>query len=104
MFSTRKALFTVAATAVLAACLAAPASAAAAGRVIAHTHELERLTVWENPEGCKQLPLGTHVIFNETERAITIYADPLCLIPLSPMSRVPAGHSTHVSAIGSFRA
>ncbi|MFI7677230.1 hypothetical protein [Actinophytocola sp. NPDC049390] len=103
MFSTRKALFTVASAAVLAAGLATPA-AAATGAVIAYTHDFTPLAVWEDPSGCTQLPLGTHIIFNETDGPITIYGDPLCLIPLEPMAQVASGYGTHVSAVGSFSA
>ena len=104
MFSTRKTLSALVLATALATGMAAPASAAAPGTVIAHTSELQPLTIWQDPVGCKQLPVGTHIIFNETDRAITIYADPLCLLPAEPFARVAAGYSTHVSAIGSFRA
>lgn len=104
MFSTRKTLSALVFAAALATGMAAPASAATPGTVIAHSSELQPLTIWQNPVGCKQLPVGTHIIFNELDHAITIYADPLCLLPLAPISRVAAGYSTHVSAIGSFRA
>ena len=102
MFS--KTMIVLASSAALVTGMAAPASAAAPGYVIAHTSEVQPLTIWQDPSGCRQLPLGTHIIFNETDHAITIYADPLCLLPAEPFARVAAGYSTHVSAIGSFRA
>lgn len=100
----RKTVIAVVSSAVLLTGMAVPASATAPGYVIAHTSEVQPLKIWKDPSGCQQLPLGTHIIFNETDRAITIYADPLCLLPAEPFARVAAGYSTHVSAIGSFRA
>ncbi|MGO1052908.1 hypothetical protein [Crossiella sp. CA198] len=73
-------------------------------QVVGFAHEATPLTVWENPRGCQTLPVGTDLIFNQTERTITIYADPLCLVPIEPFGRVRPGFGTHVSAAGSFRA
>lgn len=95
---------TLAAAAVLTAG-AAPASAApSTGRVVAFIGDFLPVQVWEDPSGCNTLPAATHVVFNETDRTIIVYSDPLCLFPLEPMARLEAGHSTHVSAVGSFRA
>ncbi|WP_424189123.1 hypothetical protein ACOBQX_11960 [Actinokineospora sp. G85] len=86
---------------------AVPATAAAAGepdQVVVFQHEFTELAVYPEPEGCIQLPLASHVIFNQTEEAITIYADPRCLVPIEPVARVEPGHGSHVSSVGSFRA
>ncbi|SDH52050.1 hypothetical protein SAMN05192558_111262 [Actinokineospora alba] len=74
------------------------------GQVVAFTHEFTELKVWNNPKGCQPLPAGTHLIFNQTDKTITIYADPLCVVPIDPFSRVKPGYGTHVSAVGSFSA
>lgn len=73
-------------------------------QVVAFTHEFTRLDVWEDPHGCVQLPVGTHLIFNQTDKPITIYYDPACLLAIEPFSRVKPNYGTHVSAVGSFRA
>jgi hypothetical protein len=74
------------------------------GQVVAFTHEFTPLNVWEEPQGCQPLPAGTHLIFNQTDKVITIYADPACLIPIEPFSRIKPDYGTHVSAVGSFKA
>lgn len=89
------------------ASLASPAGAETPrkpSQVVAFTHEFTPLKVWEDPKGCQSLPAGTHLIFNQTEKVITIYADPLCVVPIEPFSRVKPGYGTHVSAVGSFSA
>lgn len=91
-------------TTVAAPAAATPAPAPATGKVVAFVADLLPATVWENPKGCKQLPLGTHVIFNETEAPIEVFADPRCFVPLEPFARLEPGRSMHVSAAGSFRA
>ncbi|WP_436491878.1 hypothetical protein [Actinokineospora sp. HUAS TT18] len=82
----------------------APAAAATPGQVVAFTHEFTPLRIWDNPTGCHALDPGTHLIFNQLDRPITIYADPACLFPIEPFARVKPGFGSHVSAVGSFRA
>ena len=57
---------------------------------------------FQSPEGCHALPLGTHVVINDTDDAITLYAAPDCSglgVPLDP------GHGAHeLPAFGSFEA
>lgn len=89
-------------TTVAAASTAEPANTP--GQVVAFTHEFTELKVWDNPKGCLPLPAGTHLIFNQTDKAITIYADPLCVVPIEPFARVKPGYGSHVSAVGSFKA
>ncbi|WP_156756585.1 hypothetical protein [Actinokineospora pegani] len=86
---------------------AVPATAAAAeepDQVVVFQHEFTELSVYPEPEGCVRLPLASHVIFNQTDEPITIYADPLCLVPIEPVARIKPGHGSHVSSVGSFRA
>ena len=77
---------------------------AATGEVVVFTHEFTPATVFENPSGCTALPIGSHVIVNQTDTVVVIYADPLCLLPIEPFARLQPGYGTHVSAVGSFRA
>lgn len=74
------------------------------GQVVAFIGDFLPTKTWENPTGCHPLPPATHVIFNETNRTIEVFADPMCLIPLEPLTRLPPARSTHVSSVGSFRA
>lgn len=90
--------------AVAATALVAQPAHAATGHVAVFTHEFDALHVYENPSGCHTLPIASHIIFNETDQVIVIYADPLCLLPIEPFARVKPGFGTHVSAVGSFRA
>src|SRR3954453_20415207 len=79
-----------------------PASAET-GYVIAFSNEATPLRVWEDPAGCHTFPVGGHVLFNDTDPAITMYSDPLCLFPAEPVARVEAGKGTHISPNGSFK-
>ncbi|GAA4430574.1 hypothetical protein ACFQV2_32540 [Actinokineospora soli] len=90
--------------AVAATALAAQPAHAATGQVVAFTHEFDALQVWVDPSGCHTLPIASHLIFNQTDQVVVIYADPLCLLPIEPFARVKPGYGTHVSAVGSFRA
>ena len=83
---------------------AARPAAAATGEVVVFTHEFDAVTVFEDPTGCTALPIGSHVIVNQTDAVVVIYADPLCLLPIEPFARLKPGYGTHVSAVGSFRA
>jgi hypothetical protein len=58
-------------------------------------------TVWETPEGCEQLPLGTHVILNETEAPIEVYADPTCLTGHGKVHALAAILHSAVLSLGS---
>jgi hypothetical protein len=78
---------------------AAPAQAAATGRVVVFNNEVVHLTVYEDPSGCYALPVGAHVVTNLTNGDIRIYADLMCL---SPSLTVKPGYGSHVSAVGSF--
>ncbi|AHH95177.1 hypothetical protein GCM10010174_55580 [Kutzneria viridogrisea] len=86
------------------AALLAPATAsakAATGRVLVFELEYVPLTVWENPKGCKKLPLAAHVLVNQTDTPVEIYADPFCL---SPSLDVNPGFGSHVvPGSGSFQ-
>ena len=74
--------------------------AAATGRVVVFSTELQELTTWEDPEGCRKLPAAAHVLINETDEVVTTYGDPLCL---TPGASVPPEHGTHVApGTGSF--
>jgi hypothetical protein len=90
----------------LAALMAASAPAHAAdpatGQVIAFTNELQPVTVTVNPVGCTKLPVLAHVLINQTDRTVQLYADPNCLFPSVPFVTVRPGHGSHVSAVGSF--
>jgi len=82
-----------------------PAAATpATGRVVAFVADLLPVTTFENPSGCNQFPLGAHIVFNETDGPIEVFADPECFVPLEPLATLEAGRSMHVTAAGSFRA
>lgn len=57
---------------------------------------------FQSPEGCHALPLGTHVVINDTDHEITLHASPDCSglgVPLQPE------HGAHeLPAFGSFKA
>ena len=77
------------------------ANAKATGRVVVFAHELTAATTFTDPEGCKRLPTGSHVLINLTDRPVKIYLDPICrTLSLT----VKPGFGSHVSAVGSFRA
>lgn len=78
----------------------APQAAAASGQVVAFASEFVPTRTWHNPSGCHQLPLGAHVIVDNTDTPIRVYADPLCVIPTEPFATIQAGYGTHVSAAG----
>ncbi|WP_219471106.1 hypothetical protein [Nonomuraea rhizosphaerae] len=73
---------------------------AATGQVVIFEVEATPLTVYTDPTGCKKLPLGAHVLNNQTDRPVRIYGDPLCL---GPFMTVQPGYGSHVQAgSGSF--
>ncbi|GAA2360487.1 hypothetical protein GCM10009854_44470 [Saccharopolyspora halophila] len=61
---------------------------------------------FKNPEGCYELPVGTHVVINDTPREITLYATPGCDgTPVVPGVPLEPGRGAHDSpAFGSFKA
>ena len=83
---------------------AAPAPApedASTGKVAVFTMDYLPMKIYEDPEGCQTLPVGSHVLSNLTDRPVQLYADPLCLVP-SPVKVLP-GHGAHVPPMaGSF--
>lgn len=83
--------------------LAAPAPAIAesnTGKVVVFSTEFTELATWEDPYGCVKLPLDTHVLINQTDKAVLIYADPFCL---TPGLTVAPGYGSHVApGSGSF--
>ncbi|MCG8914372.1 hypothetical protein L6E12_00990 [Actinokineospora sp. PR83] len=83
---------------------AEPPAEDSTNQVVVFQHEFTELTVFEDPKGCERLPTGSHVISNQTDHEITIYSDPLCLLPIEPVSKIKPGYGTHVSAVGSFSA
>lgn len=61
---------------------------------------------FKNPDGCYQLPVGTHVVINDTPGDITLYATPDCeKTPAVPGIPLESGRGAHESpAFGSFEA
>jgi hypothetical protein len=81
---------------------AAPRTTDAVGTVTVFSSEATPLTVWNNPHGCQKLPIDAHVLVNQTDVPVTIYADPFCL---TPGLAVEPGHGSHVAAgSGAFSA
>jgi hypothetical protein len=73
---------------------------AATGEVVVFQTELQPLTTFENPDGCKQLPDLAHVLNNHTDQPVVIHADPFCA---TPGITVKPGHGSHVTPkFGSF--
>lgn len=68
------------ATLAVAGVAAAPA-AAATGKVVVFTTEVEPLTTFENPSGCLALPATAHQLNNHTDAPVQLYSDPMCLAP-----------------------
>lgn len=88
--------------------LAAAPAHAATGQVVVFSTEVQPLDVYQDPSGCNRLPALAHVLDNQTDQDIRVYADPFCTIPATlPVSGIgvlPAGYGTHVSGVGSFSA
>lgn len=57
---------------------------------------------FEDPDGCYQLPLGTHVVINDTEDPIMLHAAPDCSGPGIPIQPEHGAHE--LPAFGSFKA
>ncbi|TDD08913.1 hypothetical protein E1181_05405 [Saccharopolyspora terrae] len=57
---------------------------------------------FQNPQGCHALPTGTHVVINDTDRAITLHPTPTCT---GPGIELAPGHGAHeLPAFGGFQA
>ncbi|GAA4205464.1 hypothetical protein [Actinocatenispora rupis] len=92
---------TAAAAAVLTIGVSAPASAAQ-GQVTVFSSELTPLDTYVNPSGCYKLPIAAHVLTNQTDSPVHVYADPFCV---TPSLTVNPGYGSHVAAgSGSFSA
>ena len=90
----------VCATTILAGTSTAGADTAAAGQVTVFSTEFTELNVWENPSECSILRVGAHVLINQTDKPVQVYADPLCL---TPGHTVRPGFGSHVTpGTGSF--
>lgn len=57
---------------------------------------------FQSPQGCHALPLGTHVVINDTDRVITLHATPDCTGPGIPLDPEHGAHE--LPAFGSFKA
>ncbi|MEU1880802.1 hypothetical protein ABZ470_26145 [Streptosporangium sp. NPDC020072] len=81
---------------------AAPAQAAT-GQVVVFSSEFQPLTIYTDPTGCHKLPIAAHSVNNQTDTAIKVYADPLCLI--QEVATIRPGYGARVQpGTGSFRA
>ncbi|HEX2297804.1 MAG TPA: hypothetical protein VHH34_04695 [Pseudonocardiaceae bacterium] len=76
---------------------------AADGEVVVFTFDYMPVVVYENPSGCYSLPVGAHVLVNQTGEPVSLYGDPLCLLP-SPGPTVGSDQGAHVPpTVGSFK-
>lgn len=75
---------------------------AADGQVVIFVADYTPVVVHENPSsGCYLLPLGAHVLVNQTDGPVSFYQDPLCL-GVGPT--VAPGDGAHVPPYaGSFK-
>jgi hypothetical protein len=72
------------------------------GPVTVFSTEIAPLAVITNPDGCYKLPVDAHVLTNQTDGPVTLYADPFCA---TPSLTVQPGYGSHVAAgTGSFAA
>jgi hypothetical protein len=62
-----------------------------------------KLSIYPDPSGCYQFPLGGHVLDNLTNQTVYLYLDPFCTIraPL-PFNNLAPGYGAHISPVGSF--
>ncbi|MGH3761626.1 hypothetical protein [Actinophytocola sp.] len=75
---------------------------AAKGVVLVFEHEFTSTTRFVNPSGCIKLPPLAHVLTNQTDAFVRVYADPLCL---TPSIVVPPGSGSHLAPLSaSFKA
>lgn len=74
----------------------------AKGVVLVFEHEFTSTTRFVNPSGCIKLPSLAHVLTNQTDASIRVYADPLCL---TSSVVVPPGNGSHLAPLSaSFKA
>ena len=74
---------------------------AADGQVVIFIADFTPVVVHENPSGCTILPVGAHVLVNQTNGPVSFHQDPLCL---GPGPQVSPGSGAHVPPIaGSFQ-
>lgn len=74
---------------------------AADGQVVVFIADYTPVVVHENPSGCYILPVGAHVLVNQTDGPVTFYQDPLCL---GPAPTISPGDGAHVPPFaGSFK-
>lgn len=87
----------------LGALLTAPGAAFAdTGKVTVFTTEAQPLSNYEEPSGCFSLPPTAHVLINQTQQPVRIYADPFCT---TPNLAIEPGRGSHVMpGSGSFSA
>lgn len=86
----------------LAVLLVRPALAAD-GEVVIFVMDYTPVVVHENPSGCYSLPVGAHVLVNQTGEPVSLYGDPFCFVP-SPGPTVGSGEGAHVPpSVGSFK-
>ena len=63
-----------------------------------------KLRVYPASESCQALPPGAHVVANDTDERLLLFADPFCLGPVPPpFNFIEPGYGAHVSPTGSFR-
>lgn len=74
---------------------------AADGQVVIFIVDYAPVVVHENPSGCYVLPVGAHVLVNQTDAPVSFYQDPLCL---GPGPQVGPDSGAHVPPFaGSFK-
>ncbi|GAB3302009.1 hypothetical protein [Parasphingorhabdus pacifica] len=108
MFRSVSALLAVGALALGASASSAAAGESSAGsekqsgEVIVFTVDFAPVTKFPSPEGCNTLPTGTHVVVNNTDSEVRIYADPNCF---GPSLRLDPDYAAHeLPAFGAFSA
>ncbi len=84
--------------------VSAPHASATEGRVLVFTTEISKATVYENPTGCTVFPPAAHIVVNQTNTPIKIYAGPSCIGPSIPVESGWGGHISPVPGTNSFLA
>ncbi|MGH3693816.1 MAG: hypothetical protein ACRDRX_07485 [Pseudonocardiaceae bacterium] len=83
--------------------MGAPHASAAEGKVLVFTIELAAATVYDNPTGCIAFPPLAHIVVNQTNADIKIYAGPSCFgFPLVTAKPGYGGHISPIPATNSF--
>lgn len=78
----------------------AEVDAKAAGTVLVFQFEVIETTRYVNPEGCTKLPAAGHLLANNTDKDVRLYADPFCM---AFSMAVPPGYGAHIPPVtGSF--